>query len=65
MDKRLMEETENQVVILMATYKGADYIFQQLNSITKQSYSNIKIIIRDDGSEDNTLVPRFRARSRN
>jgi glycosyltransferase involved in cell wall biosynthesis len=61
MDKRLMEETENQVVILMATYKGADYIFQQLNSITKQSYSNIKIIIRDDGSEDNTLgeIKRF------
>lgn len=43
------------VDILMATYNGEKYITKQIESILNQSYSDIRIIIRDDGSSDNTL----------
>lgn len=39
----------------MATYNGEEYIASQIESIQKQSFSNWKLIIRDDGSSDNTL----------
>jgi len=41
--------------ILMATYNGSKYIQEQLNSILEQTYSNWNLIIRDDGSSDNTI----------
>lgn len=43
-----------QVNVLISTYNGEKYIEEQLNSILKQSYSNIKIYVRDDGSDDET-----------
>ena len=43
------------VDILMATYNGEKYIGEQINSILEQSYGNWKLIIHDDGSEDNTV----------
>ncbi len=46
----------HQVTVLMSTWNGEAYIEQQLQSIFKQTYSNIKIIIRDDGSTDGTLA---------
>jgi len=42
------------VEILMATYNGEKFIEEQLNSILSQSYTNWKLIIRDDNSTDNT-----------
>lgn len=39
----------------MATYNGADYIKVQIDSILKQTYQDFKIIIRDDGSKDETV----------
>lgn len=44
-----------EVTILMATYNGAQYIKQQLDSLINQTYTNWKLIIRDDGSTDNTI----------
>ena len=43
------------VQILMSTYNGEKYIRAQLDSILKQTYPSIKILIRDDGSGDGTL----------
>ena len=45
---------DDQVVILMSTYNGQKYIRQQLESIINQSYTNLKLLIRDDGSTDQT-----------
>ena len=41
--------------ILMATYNGEEFIEEQLNSILNQSYSNWRLIISDDCSQDNTI----------
>ncbi|MDD5065172.1 MAG: glycosyltransferase family 2 protein [Phycisphaerae bacterium] len=43
------------VTVLMATYNGAHYIEEQLESILHQTYSPITLIISDDASEDKTL----------
>lgn len=43
------------VLIMMATYNGEKYISKQLDSIINQSYTNWKLIIRDDLSTDKTL----------
>lgn len=42
-------------VILLATYNGANYIEQQLDSIVSQSYTNWYLLISDDGSKDATI----------
>ena len=47
---------EKKVAILMSTYNGEKYIKSQLESILNQTYKNIEIYIRDDGSKDNTIV---------
>lgn len=39
----------------MSTYNGEKYLREQLDSILAQTYSNIEILIRDDGSKDATL----------
>lgn len=40
----------------MATYNGAKHIVNQLDSIMNQSYDNIDLYIRDDGSTDDTVA---------
>ncbi|HOV15546.1 MAG TPA: glycosyltransferase, partial [Spirochaetota bacterium] len=44
-----------KINILMSTYNGEKYLKEQLDSLLNQTYKNIKIYIRDDGSSDNTL----------
>lgn len=44
----------DSVDILMSVYNGEKFIEAQLLSLLNQSYENIKIIIRDDGSGDAT-----------
>ena len=44
-----------KIDILMATYNGGKYVEEQLKSIISQSYENWNLVIRDDGSGDNTL----------
>lgn len=46
---------EKRVQILLSTYNGEKYLSEQLNSLLQQSYSNIHILIRDDGSKDKTI----------
>ena len=46
---------EKKVAVVMSTYNGAKYVKEQLDSILNQTYKNLDIIIRDDGSKDNTV----------
>lgn len=48
-----MSET---VDILLATFNGARFLREQLESIEAQSYRNWRLIVRDDGSSDRTAV---------
>ena len=41
--------------ILLATYNGEKYVRSQLDSILNQTEKNFRILIRDDGSTDNTI----------
>lgn len=45
-----------RVAILLSAYNGAKYIRQQIESILHQTYDNITLIIRDDGSTDETVT---------
>lgn len=47
--------TQCKVNILLSTYNGEQYLAQQLDSLLNQTYPNIHIYIRDDGSSDRTL----------
>lgn len=46
---------DKKVAILLSTYNGEKYLKEQLDSILAQTYTNFELIIRDDGSKDNTV----------
>jgi glycosyltransferase involved in cell wall biosynthesis len=48
-------DKEPQITILLASYNGAKYIAEQIESIIKQTYTNWQLFIRDDGSTDNSV----------
>lgn len=43
------------VDIAMATYNGEKYIREQLDSIISQTFTDWRLFVRDDGSNDNTV----------
>ena len=43
------------VTVLLAVYNGEKYLSAQIESILSQSFKDIKIIIRDDGSTDKSV----------
>lgn len=43
------------IAIIMAVYNGEAYIQEQLDSICRQTYTDWRLIVRDDGSSDNTV----------
>lgn len=45
---------DKSAAILVATYNGAQYVQEQLESVANQTYKNVHIYIRDDGSKDST-----------
>lgn len=45
---------DKNVNILMSTYNGSKYLKEQIESILSQTYTNISLFIRDDGSTDGT-----------
>ena len=45
-----------QVVILMTTYQGETYLKEQMDSILAQDYPHWRLIVRDDGSQDATML---------
>lgn len=44
-----------QVDILLATYNGERFITSQLHSLLMQTFSDIRILVHDDGSSDETM----------
>lgn len=46
---------EIKVDIIVATYNSNGYIEEQLDSILSQTYQNIRVLVRDDGSSDDTV----------
>ena len=44
-----------KVAVLMSTYNGSEYIQEQIESILKQEKVDVQLIVRDDGSNDDTL----------
>ncbi len=51
----LKEMNSKKVQILLSTYNGEKYLNDLLKSLLTQTYKNINILIRDDGSIDNTI----------
>ena len=52
------KQTDNEVFkisVVMATYNGARYLPEQLDSIIAQDYPISEIIVQDDGSADDTM----------
>lgn len=45
----------NKVLIMLSTYNGEKYLREQLDSLYAQEGVDIHILVRDDGSKDNTL----------
>ena len=43
-----------KVTVLLSTYNGSKFLEQQLNSLYQQTYHDISILVRDDGSTDST-----------
>lgn len=43
------------VDVVVATYNAGDFLYEQLESILNQTYKNIRVLIRDDGSTDGTI----------
>lgn len=64
-DHRVTDEYKNgswfggifvpRVQVLLATYNGSRYLEPLMDSLLNQFYQNIEIIVRDDGSSDNTI----------
>ena len=51
-----MNNPKPLVAIIMATYNGADFIREQIDSILRQRDVDVHFYISDDGSRDETLA---------
>lgn len=53
-----MNKQQNQplVSVIIPAYNVAEYLYEAINSIEKQEYSSLEIIIINDGSTDDTAV---------
>ena len=49
-----MTHANENLAIIMATYNGAKYLKEQIDSVLGQTYDNFILYIRDDGSTDDT-----------
>lgn len=51
---KVVKNMNGKVVVLLSAYNGEKYIREQIDSILNQTYENLVLFIRDDGSKDNT-----------
>lgn len=47
---------KKKVLVLLSSYNGEKFISEQISSILNQTNVSIKLLIRDDGSSDNTTA---------
>ena len=47
---------KEKVQILLSAYQGEAFLEEQLDSLLKQSWKNLEILIRDDGSDRKSVV---------
>ena len=52
---QMVNNSKPKVLVLMATYNGARYLQEQLDSITNQEGVDVHFLFCDDGSTDETL----------
>lgn len=45
----------NKVAVLLSTYNGENYIHDLLDSFTNQNFKDFDLLVRDDGSSDQTI----------
>ncbi len=43
-----------KVQVLLSTYQGEQFLEEQMESLLGQTWKNLEILVRDDGSKDNT-----------
>ena len=43
-----------KVQVLLSTYQGEQFLEEQMESLLRQTWKNLEILVRDDGSKDNT-----------
>ena len=55
MIQKALEVNMWDVTIVLPTYNGGRYLKELLDSLLEQTFQSWKCLIRDDGSEDNTL----------
>lgn len=46
---------DKKVAVILSTYNGERFVREQLDSILNQTYKNIEVVVRDDGSSDDTV----------
>ena len=46
---------DSHIIIILASFNGADFLYQQLDSLMTQTETQWNLLIRDDGSTDNSL----------
>ncbi len=51
---RMNNTKDNNIIVLMSTFNGESFLKEQIDSILEQDV-NVRLIVRDDGSIDNTL----------
>lgn len=45
----------DRIVVLLSSYNGEKYIREQIDSILNQKNVDVELVVRDDGSNDNTI----------
>jgi rhamnosyltransferase len=48
--------TPPDLIILLSSFNGSRFIAEQINSIRRQTYQGWTLLVRDDGSSDNTVA---------
>ena len=58
---------DKKVAVVLSTYNGEKYVRDQLDSILNQTYKNIEIFVRDDGSKDSTvdIIKEYQKKNKN
>ncbi len=52
----VQNQNAGRVCVVLPTYNGAKYLANQLDSILTQTYQNVDVHLRDDGSTDETVA---------